>query len=202
MPLALFGLTLFLLGWAVVRLNLPAATRASWPWKLQLLDVQSATTAATIAGGLIFARAQYAAAVRPAISWSGGWDKGNWIVRLSNGSPIPSYFLYLQYRIESEGGSFGSTEGPWVPHDTAEDQLRALGLQDGEDFTIRLFGPLVPMSGTIDNSLRIASFSEQAISRLKDVQIRVRAQDQAGDIHQRIVYCFRGLKGDEGSLLD
>jgi len=204
LPITLFFLTLLLLMWAIVRQNLSVSTRSSWPWKLQLLDIQSATTAATITGGLILARAQYAVSVRPAISWSGRWEGktgDRWIIRLSNGSPATSYFKYLQYRVMPESKSFGANEG-WVPRDEAEQQLEDLGLHQGRDFTLNLFGPKVPMSGTIDDSSQIAWFSEKAVAALENVEIKVRAEDQAGDVHQRIVYCWRGIKGDEGSQLD
>ncbi len=203
-PIALFFLTLLLLVWAIVRQNLSVSTQSSWPWKLQLLDIQSATTAATITGGLILARAQYAVSVRPAISWGGNWEgkaDDNWTIRLSNGSPATSYFKYLQYRVIPEGKSFGANEG-WVPRDEAEQQLEDLGLRQGEDFALNLFGPKVPMSGTIDDNIRIAWFSERAIAALESVEIKVRAVDQAGDVHQRIVYCWRGIKGNEGSQVD
>jgi hypothetical protein len=77
-PIILFGFSAAFLGWSILRLNLPSALLSKWPWRVQLLDVESATTATTIAGGLIFARAQYATSVRPMIGWTGrgGQDQG------------------------------------------------------------------------------------------------------------------------------
>jgi hypothetical protein len=108
---------------------------------------------------------------------------------------------YLQYRLIPECKSIDANEG-WVPCDKAAQQLADLGLHQGQDFSLNLFGPKVPMSGTIDDNIRIAWFSKRAIDALENVEIKVRAEDQAGDVHQRIVYCWRGIKGDEGSQLD
>ncbi|WP_236568169.1 hypothetical protein [Streptomyces sp. MBT58] len=54
----LVHLSLLLLAYSVWRENAPDTLTDSWPWKLQLLDVQSATTAAVGSLGASLARAQ------------------------------------------------------------------------------------------------------------------------------------------------
>ncbi|MFW3476379.1 hypothetical protein ACN24M_35225 [Streptomyces microflavus] len=71
----LVHLSLLLLAYSVWRENAPDTLTDSWPWKLQLLDVQSATTAVGSLGASL-ARAQYARAVRPALGYFGQVKEG------------------------------------------------------------------------------------------------------------------------------
>ncbi|MFJ7060824.1 hypothetical protein ACIQVA_24410 [Streptomyces microflavus] len=64
----LVHLSLLLLAHSVWRENAPDTLTDSWPWKLQLLDVQSATTAAVGSLGASLARARGRSAPRSATS--------------------------------------------------------------------------------------------------------------------------------------
>src|SRR5687768_7230265 len=68
---ALVGVSIVLLCYSIWRENAPDELTRSWPWKLKLLDIQSATTAAVGTLGASLARAQYARAVRPALGHAG-----------------------------------------------------------------------------------------------------------------------------------
>lgn len=202
-PIALFGACSLLLLWAVIRQNLPSSTVSNWPWKIQLLDIDSATTAVTITGGLILARAQYASAARPMIGWSGnivaasGYsDKLIWLVRVTNGCATPAYFRADGYRLylKVQGGSGASIEEPhWVTRDEAIALLEAAGLQFKFDYDLNYFGPAFPLSLSSGDST-LALFTPKAMQTIDDLLIRVRARDLAGDTHERIIYCMRGAE--------
>ena len=190
-----------LLIWAIVRLNLPPSIISTWPWKIQILDVQSATTAVTITGGLILARAQYANAIRPMIGWLGTTeqsdkysDKHIWPVDLINGCATPAYFradgycvqLKAQHNFERD-----NTESRWITRDEAIVLLEAAGLQHGVDYDLNYLGPSLPLSLS-SPSFRLALFTPKAMRVVEDLLIQVRAKDLTGDTHERIIYCMRG----------
>jgi hypothetical protein len=202
LPIALLGFSCLLLLWSLVRINLPAPILVVWPWRLQLLDIQSATTAVTIAAGLIFARGQYATAVRPMIGWSGRVvetralsDKRVWLVRLSNGSTAPAVFHSLSYAVvfKDEQGDVGAAVGHlWLSREEVINRIDAKGLKHEVNYDIRFFGPSVSLSvATVEGNV-LALFTKRAMSVIDDLLIRVKATDQAGDTHQRVIHCLRG----------
>jgi hypothetical protein len=202
-PVALFITCSALLVWGIARQNLPGSTIAHWPWKLQLLDIQSATTAVTITGGLILARAQYAATVRPMATWSGAVVKTSgyssrliWLVRLKNGCATPSYFRADGYRILFKSQASSDPEGKerdWITRDEAIHLLTTAGLKYRSDYDLNYFGPAVPLSLSNESSM-LAIFTPKAMVMIDDFLILVRAKDLAGDTHERIVYCMLGAE--------
>jgi hypothetical protein len=201
LPLLLLAVSSALLLWAVLTANLSDSIRASWPWKLELLDTQSATTATTIAAGLVFARAQYASVVRPLLGWTGGVVKVDefsseyaWMVRLVNGASTPSLVNVPEYRLslKSGPGVDKPEEGPWVSREKAISALVSAGLLQGRDFELRYIGPAFPLSSSTQEAGVVGIFSRRAMEVVDDVLVRVEAADQAGDTHQRIIHCMRG----------
>jgi len=167
-----------------------------------MLDLDSATTLATIAGGLVFARAQYAAAVRPMISWVGSIVKSEqlsdelvWLVRAVNGSSNPAVFSCSEYcvRLVRDSGD-GSLE--WVSRTEVIRRLNDAGLSYTEDYDLP--GPILsfPLSVNSPYHLTLGLFTKKAMEKIEDVLIKITAIDQAGDTHQRIAYCMRGAKRD------
>jgi hypothetical protein len=200
-PIALFGLSSLLLAWSILRLNLPAMALSHWPWRVQLLDIQSATTVATITGGLIFARAQYATSVRPMIGWTGRVVKmGGFssklvrVVRLVNGSVYPAVFQSPRYHVILRGSHAVQQRGEnfWVSRAKAIELLSNEGLRYKTDYDLKDFGPRFPMSNSSQDVGVLALFSIKAMAVIDDLLILVRATDQAGDAHQRIIYCLLG----------
>ncbi|WP_326594590.1 hypothetical protein [Streptomyces sp. NBC_01803] len=197
-PIILLALAALLLVWEIVTSNLPLSMRSSWPWKLKLLDVQSATAATTIAAGLAFARAQYASAVRPILGWQGRVVKTTglsselvWRVSLVNGASAVAMIHSPYYRITLRAAANSSCrDSSWIPRGEAISFLQAMGLILGEDFLLRHVGPAYPIS-TSPQSL--AAFTPRAMAIIDEMLIRVEVTDQVGDSHRRIIHCMRGV---------
>jgi hypothetical protein len=192
-----------LLLWAIIRQNLPASLISGWPWKIQLLDIQSASTAATITGGLILARAQYANTVRPMIGWTGNHvdvagyaEKAIWLVTVGNGCATPAYFQAEAYRVllKTHGNSKPADDAPqWMTRDDAIGLLSTAGLRLKVDYDLNYLGPAFPISIS-SQDCTLAIFTARATEAVDDVLVRVRAQDLVGDVHERIIYCLRGAE--------
>jgi len=203
LPIVLFILCMLLLLWAVIRQNLPVSLISRWPWKIELLDIQSATTAATITGGLILARAQYANTVKPMIGWAGNHvdvagyaEKAIWLVTVANGCATPAYFQAEAYRVllKDRGNSGPDDDAPpWITRDDAIILLRAVGLRLKVDYDLNYLGPAFPLSIT-SQDCTLAIFTSKAMGAIDDVLVRVRAQDLVGDVHERVIYCLRGAE--------
>ncbi len=208
LPIVLFMLCLLLLVWAVIRQNLPSSLISRWPWKIQLLDIQSATTAATITGGLILARAQYASTVRPMISWAGNHvdvagyaEKAVWLVTVANGCATPAYYRAESYQVllKTHGDPEPADDAPpWITRDDAINLLRSKGLRLKVDYDLNYLGPAYPLSAASPDC-NLAIFTARAIETVSDILVRVRAQDLAGDVHERVIYCMRGSERDSSS---
>lgn len=202
-PVILFGLSAVLLAWSILRLNLPVRFLSKWPWRIQLLDVQSAATVATITGGLIFARAQYATSVRPMIGWTGRVVKTRGfssrlvrVVRLVNGSTFPAVFHAPSYRVilKIDHGRQRQEEELWISRTGAIELLDAAGLHYKYDYDLKDFGPRFPMSNSSQDVGVLALFSIKAMAVIDELLIMIQATDQAGDTHQRIIYCMLGAE--------
>lgn len=204
LPLALFGISALLLIWSVLRLNIPTTFRTEWPWRLQLLDVQSATTVAAITGGLIFARAQYATSVRPMIGWTGRVVEAKelpgeliWLVRIFNSATAPVVVNSLSYHVILKASPsrvvLGGYEPPWLSRTEAIETINMAGLRLEDDYDLRYIGSGYPLSASNQDSGWIARFNQESFQAIKDVIIRVVVVDQAGDTYQRMIYCMRGV---------
>ncbi len=200
-PMLFFTLAFIFLTWAVIRLNLPPSVLSRWPWKVQILDVQSATTALTITGGLILARAQYANTVKPMIGWLGAVEQTTaysnrhiWPVDLINGCSTPAYFradgyfLLLKARQVTD---FEESNVNWVTRDDIIAFLETMDVRHGLDYELNYLGPSLPLSLS-SPIFRLALFTPKAMHAIDDLLILVRAKDLVGDVHERIIYCMRG----------
>jgi hypothetical protein len=156
---------------------------------------------ATIAGGLVFARAQYETAVRPMINWMGSVVEGEmlsdrlvWLVRAVNGSSYPAVFNLPEYCVQLRHNDIGQAveeDLQWVSHGEAIGQIESAGLVRGMDYELPESGSF-PLSVSSPYHLILALFTIQAMRIIEDVLIRVNATDQAGDTYERIVSCMRG----------
>ncbi|MBT2368440.1 hypothetical protein J7E88_24725 [Streptomyces sp. ISL-10] len=181
--------------------NLPVSIRSSWPWKLQMLDTQSATAATTIAASLVFARAQYASVVRPMLGWTGSVvevagrsDELAWRVRLLNGASAASRINITGYRVILNPAVHPSTPASdsWLSREEAISCLRSAGMSHFTDFELRHIGPAFPLSNATPNAGVVGIFTRRAMELIEELHVRVEATDQAGDTHQRTVYCMSG----------
>jgi hypothetical protein len=204
-PIILLGLSTLLLVWAIVRINLPSSMQSNWPWKLQLLDIQSATTVVTIVAGLIFARAQFASAVRPMAGWRGrvvearGYSsKLVWLVRVVNRVSVPASFHSLEYCVNLESGLAQKSQGKyasWMSRAEAISLLSSVGLKEHVDYELNYFGSNIAISNSYDGGV-LAIFTRRAMKVIDDVLIRVQITDQSGDTRQITIYCLLGAVRD------
>ncbi|MFK0117236.1 hypothetical protein [Streptomyces sp. NPDC090994] len=185
----------------MVTQNLPSSVRSSWPWKLQLLDTQSATTATTIAASLVFARAQYASVVRPMLGWTGNVvevagrsSELAWVVRLVNGTSTAAQVKIADYRVTLNPTAHTSppVRNPPMSRDEAISFLESAGLRQHTDFELNYIGPAFPLTNATVNAGVVGVFTPKAMAVIEDVLVTVDARDQAGDTHQRVIYCMRG----------
>ncbi|MFJ4889133.1 hypothetical protein ACIP5U_04140 [Streptomyces sp. NPDC088788] len=201
-PVILLALTAAALIWSVVRANVPHSARDSWPWKLALLDVQSATTATTVTAGLIFARAQYASAVRPMIGWVGYVvevrelsESLAWMVRLVNGAGAAAQIHDPKYRVLLRNGDprpgVRVAASDWMTRDEAVVVLGTVGLVEGEHYALRVLGPSFPLSNSSQKNGILALFTGRAMAEIEEILIQVDATDQVGDTHRRVVHCLQ-----------
>ncbi|MER5276957.1 hypothetical protein ABT025_14510 [Streptomyces sp. NPDC002809] len=198
--LALAGVALLLLCYSVVRENLPDRLTATWPWKLRLLDVQSATTAAVGTLGVSLARAQYARAVRPALGHFGramaGLAPGGrlaWGCHLINGAQDVAITQDISYQVrftESSAPAGGRGVSEWGSSQEATAAIESLGIEHGEDFKLDFVGPGRPIPA--EGLMFLGWFTEAAMRKVESVLVRIRVVDRVGDTHER---CINLLKG-------
>ncbi|MFJ4829453.1 hypothetical protein ACIP79_05935 [Streptomyces sp. NPDC088747] len=195
LPSVLLCLALLLLVHALIRQNLPDRLTHGWPWRLELLDSQSAVAAVLATGGVSLARAQYARTVRPALGYigrvQGGYaphDQLAWACHLINSSSDVALTSEVSYRISytpvaQAKGAQDSLE--WVEHQAAVASIVASGLLSREDFALNSVKPGWPLAG--QQLLFLGWFTEKAMRDLDHVFVRVRVQDRVGDIHERVI---------------
>jgi hypothetical protein len=198
-PLMFLGISASLLMWAIVRANLPPSVDSQWPWRVQLLDIGSATTMTTVTAGLVLARAQFASAVRPVPAYTGrvarvrGFSSRYvWVVRVLNNSASPAGFHSLEYCVTLQSQpakKFGNPDRRWGTREEAIRILERIGLRDQIDFDLRLFWGF-----SLSNSSPIALgiFSTKAMGLIEDITIRMVITDQAGDSRPWTMACLTG----------
>ncbi|MGW5056037.1 hypothetical protein ACWEQ2_01815 [Streptomyces sp. NPDC004096] len=191
----LLGLAALLLAYTLIRQNLPGRLTHSWPWKLRLLDVQSAVAAVLATGGAYLARAQYARTVRPALGYVSrvyaGFaprDQLAWVCHLFNGSQDVATVEEVAYRftytpVAHAGGAADSSA--WIGHREAVAALEAGGLLSREDFSLNSIGPGNPLGG--QQQIFVGWFTEKAMRDVQDAFVRVRVTDRVGDAHERVI---------------
>ncbi|WP_392668747.1 hypothetical protein [Streptomyces sp. LN785] len=198
--LVLVGACLLLLIYSVLRENLPDRLTSVWPWKLKLLDIQSATTATIGTVGASLARAQYARAVRPALGHFGRTmsdlaPEGRlaWGCHLMNGAQDIAVLEEIAYQVRftepaRTDGAQDSTE--WRSGREAVMAIESRELRHREDFELEFIGPGRPIPA--QGLMFLGWFTEKAMREVESVMVRVRVVDRVGDTHER---CINLLKG-------
>ncbi|MFE9855807.1 hypothetical protein [Streptomyces sp. NPDC005780] len=198
--LALVGLALLLLGHTVLRENVPERLTGTWPWKLRLLDIQSAVAAVLATGGAALARAQYARTIRPALGYFGRVvadvapdNQLAWVCHLFNGGQEVAVTAELRYRIDytSTARTDGATDSSeWVTHQVATASIETRGLLSRQDFALHLVGSGRPIPG---QQLQLLGwFTERAMREVENVFVRVHVFDRVGDTHERVINLLKG----------
>ncbi|MEV4879970.1 hypothetical protein [Streptomyces cyaneofuscatus] len=191
-------LSLLLLAYSVWRENAPDRLTDSWPWKLQLLDVQSATTAAVGSLGASLARAQYARAVRPALGYFGQVKEGvapddrlAWVCSVLNAAQDVAVVEQLGYRVVLTGDADAADdEAGWVRRDEAVRLIEERGPVDRADFALHFIGVGRPLPA--QGMMLIGWFTEAAMAEVRDVHVRLRVTDRVGDTHERVIDVLKG----------
>ncbi|GGP93366.1 hypothetical protein GCM10010278_84230 [Streptomyces melanogenes] len=180
--------------WEIFRANL-ADSKGQESWGLTILDRQSAASLLAVAMGLTFARAQYASAVRPLITWSGNPRKNDfdmtsryiWYVEMANGGTHNAVVYDISYRLKYLDG----TASEWVDtRDRAAQLLGRLGLGSGTDFDLNT----IKRGAVLGSALYIGRFSLDATRKMDEFELRVRVSDAVGDHHERTLACFSGAR--------
>lgn len=198
--LILIGTSVLLLCYSVLRENLPNRFTSSWPWKLRLLDIQSATTATIATVGASLARAQYAHAVRPALGYFGRamaelapGGRLAWGCHMINGAQDVAITQEISYRVrftDSARRESAQDSTEWGSVQTATAAITSRGLVDCEDFRLDFIGPGRPLPP--QGLMLLGWFTEPAMREVESVWARVRVVDRVGDTHER---CINLLKG-------
>ncbi|MET4922393.1 hypothetical protein P3L51_08525 [Streptomyces sp. PSRA5] len=200
-PLVLLGILLAILLWEVVRSNMPAETRADWPWRLRLLEPDPLGSLLAVAAGAVFARAQYARTVRPYLGWRASWEKGDlrsegaaWRVGILNGGQHTAVIESYGFRVVRAGVSEDG-DAAWVDARGAGAVLTAAGLTAGDDYLLVSFGPGFPLVGSGNyETVLVGAFSKRVVDQVDALYLRVRVTDAVGDSHERIVNCLKAAR--------
>ncbi|MER7467596.1 hypothetical protein [Streptomyces sp. NPDC097981] len=203
-PLVLLCLLTAVLVWEVVRGNLSEATRAHWPWRLQLMSQEPLASLLAVAAGAVLARAQYARTVRPMLGWRSEYVAGElpgeskaWSTGILNGGQHNAGVHRVDYLVVMDGDPL---DGPvpdeaWMSLDEAGERLGAVGLRPTADFRLVTLGAGFPLvaTGTYETIL-VGVFSKRFIDEVRAFHLRIQVVDSVGDTHERIVDCLRGAR--------
>jgi hypothetical protein len=188
-----------LMGWEILRLNLSDVTRSRWPWRLTLLDLQSAATIFTVLVALLLTRSQYAQVARPMIGCY--IHPGNrsllparvvdereltWAIDLFNGGGVAT-IESIEYDI-----LFSKDEpSRWLKFDDALQALEMGGLASQKDYIMIEVGSGSPFLSTTStgHEMHVAVFTAEALRKLYKFLVRIEVKDGVGDVHERIINC-------------
>lgn len=191
-------LSLLLLAYSVWRTNAPDTLTDSWPWKLELLDGQSATTAVVGSMGAALARGQYARAVRPALGYYGRAtadiapdDRLVWACHVVNAAQDVAVVDGIAYRVVLTGDADPTDdETGWVDRQRAKRAIEERGPVDRSDFSLHFISADKPLPA--QGLMLIGWFTEEAMAEVRDVHVRLRVTDRVGDTHERIIDVLKG----------
>ncbi|MEU1488527.1 hypothetical protein [Streptomyces sp. NPDC005752] len=194
-------LALLLFGYTALRENLPQRLTHQWPWKIKLLDFQSATAAVIATVGAALARAQYARTVRPALGHFGRAmagvapnDQLAWTCHFFNGGQDVAvitevnYWLTFTPSARAEGAS-DSTD--WGTSREVAAAIETRGLTAREDFSLELLGAGHPIPP--EGLMFLGWFAEPAMREVETIFVKVRVVDRVGDTHERVVDLLKGV---------
>ncbi|MFB6528021.1 MULTISPECIES: hypothetical protein [unclassified Streptomyces] len=177
-----------------------AAARAEWPWRLQLLDKEPLGSLLAVAAGAVFARAQHARTVRPALGWRADWTTGHlrggvpeWQVGLLNGGSHTVVIEAYECRALLRGEDLQHA-APWTDVQGVAEVLTGAGLTVGEDFQLVTVGrfPLVG-TGSYETTM-LGAFSQRFVDEVEALDIRVRVSVVVGESHERTLDALRGAR--------
>ncbi|MFM9594311.1 hypothetical protein ACKI1J_20410 [Streptomyces scabiei] len=171
----------------------------SWPWKLRLLDVQSAVAAVLASGGASLARAQYARTIRPVLNYFGRaypdfapHGQLAWVCHLLNSGQdaavVTDTSYWIAFTPAARARGAGDSSG-WLQHQAAVASIEANGLVNRQDFQLNLIGPGHAVSG---QPLFAGWFTEKAMRDVESVFVKVRVLDRVGDSHERVINLLKG----------
>ncbi|GAA4083209.1 hypothetical protein GCM10022233_75960 [Streptomyces shaanxiensis] len=191
----LWCLALLLLIYSLVRQNLPGGATRSWPWRLQLLDLQSAVAAVLATGGASLAREQYARTVKPLIGYFGRVTTEHgphgqlaWVCHLFNGGQESAVMTDVSYWItytDAGRDSGAADSSAWLTHSAAVASIEKSGLVNRVDFALTASGAGHPLSAQTPRYM--GWFTEKAMREVDNVFVRVRVLDRVGDAHERVI---------------
>lgn len=196
----LAAIAVLLLGQCLVRQNVTGDMARSWPWRLQLLDVQSAVTAVLGTVGAGLARAQYALAVRPALGGVGSVTadvapngQPAWLFGIVNGSQDVAVVDRMEFWIEFTATAVAagaSNPGEWIGQPEAVGRVEAVGQVSNKDFRLKLITTGFPLVGGV--SIPFAWFTEKSMREIGEMYARIRVVDRLGDTHERVLSLLKG----------
>ncbi|MGW7049495.1 hypothetical protein ACWGDT_43950 [Streptomyces avermitilis] len=193
-PLVLLASSFAFLIWSVVQKNVSAPLSREWPWRLVLLDIQSSANACLIIGGFMFARSQYARAVRPYVGWSGRTEVSGgrtvWEVTAKNHGSGPIVVFEPSYQIKLRSASGAIFETSWLEWEEVRSELRNR-ISDPDSFFLLLVRPIAYMT---DSGLPLMRFSPDVLSVIEDVLVKFEFKDVSGDTYETVVHGMRGAR--------
>jgi len=202
-PQIAVGLSGLTVCWEIVRQNLPPEVAKAWPWRLELLDLQSGTTVLTVFLAILFTRMQYAETIRPAIGWTFGIPPSRanlplpakrngrdlLAVNVFNGGGGRAVLLSVQYRFALTHEEHPSN---WILHGELMRMLGARELKAGKDFHfshMRPGSPLMPGQSELDKGAFVLLTTRAVMRKFRILDIKLRFRDSLGDVHERILPC-------------
>lgn len=203
-PLVLLCLLVAVLVWEVVRGNLSEATRAHWPWRLQLMPEEPLASLLAVAAGAVLARAQYARTVRPMLGWRSDYVTGElpgeskaWSTGVFNGGQHNAGVQRVDYFVVPEGEVLDGPvpEDAWMSLRQAGERLGEIGLRPAADFRLTSIGAGFPLvaTGTYE-TIVVGVFSKRFVDEVRAFHLRIRVTDSVGDTHERVIDCLKGAR--------
>ncbi|MFB6817398.1 hypothetical protein ACFCV8_22900 [Streptomyces sp. NPDC056347] len=203
-PLALLAVLTAVLVWESIRSNVTPGAQSQWPWRLHLMDTEVLGSLLALSLGVVLARAQYARTVRPHLGWRGIWVKGAlvggapaWRVGILNGGQYTAVIDSWNIRVVLKGEE-DAPDGPWKSVSGAAAELATAGFVAGVDFRLIEFGAGFPLMGGVGGheTVLVGAFSEGFARQVESLYVRARVTDVAGDTHERITDCMKGMWTD------
>ncbi|QEV50091.1 hypothetical protein CP980_26085 [Streptomyces vinaceus] len=203
-PLVLLCLLVAILVWEVVRGNLSEATRAHWPWRLQLMPEEPLASLLAVAAGAVVARAQYARTVRPMLGWRSEYVAGElpgeskaWSTGVFNGGQHNVGVHRVDYFVVRDGDVLDGPvpEDAWLSLRETGERLAAVGLRPARDYRLVWLGTGFPLvaTGTYE-TISVGVFSKRFIEEVRALHLRIQVVDSVGDTHERILDCLKGAR--------
>jgi hypothetical protein len=209
-PSVILIVLLAVLGWEIIRDNMSAEAKAQMPWKISLVGISPAASLSGVFAGLLLARGQFARSVRPAIGWTGAWEKAavgrhaatdddqTWVVKVYNGGAGLGVVRETLYRVVTASAGGHDPVDDWITLDEARDRLGAAGLTPGKGVSVIQLGvghPLVSSTKPKDG-YEIFKLNESVLPQLAALDMRIAVLDIVGDRHERYMQLLKGAEDE------